>query len=294
MSNPVEGFAPADSTIGGLIREFAGKFEAAGFDTPRLDARILVAHALGVEPSHLFTRSDEALGAQTRIKIEKLIERRLAREPVSRIMGAREFWGLNFKLTPETLDPRPDTESLVSAVLELKSKFNDGPVRILDLGTGTGCILLAVLSEWPEATGVGIDINSGAVETAAENAVHLELSQQASFVVGNWAEGLPDSFDIVMSNPPYIAEDERSGLPLEVAKYDPSAALFGGADGLASYRALLPSARLVANPQGYLVLEVGSQQADAVSELLAAAGFTLEARKQDLAEIVRCLVAQAT
>lgn len=294
MPDSVEGLVPADSTIGDLIKELAGKFEAAGLDTPRLDARILVAHALGVEPSHLFTKSDEVLGTQIRIEAEKLVERRLTHEPVSRIIGVREFWGLNFSLAPETLDPRPDTETLVSAVLELKPKFGDNPVRILDLGTGTGCILLAVLSEWPEATGVGIDISPGAVTTATENAVRLELDQRASFSVGNWAEDLTDSFDIVMSNPPYIADGERSTLSAEVVNYDPSAALFGGADGLVSYRALLPSARRVVNPQGYLIVEVGSRQADAVAELMAAASFNLEARKQDLGKIVRCLVAQAT
>ncbi len=292
MAKVPEDHTSTGPTIGGLVREFTARFESAGLDSPRLDARILVAHVLGFEPSHVFLKSDEILDADTRRDAELPAERRLAHEPVSRIIGTREFWGLEFALTPETLDPRPDTETLVSAALELKPHFNNAPIRILDLGTGTGCLLLAILSEWPSATGLGMDISDGAVAAARANADRLGIAPRAEFRTGNWADGLADTFDMVVSNPPYIAEEERSYLSAEVAEFDPPAALFGGVDGLAAYRAMLPSARRVMAPDGRLIIEIGSEQAPAVTELLGPAGFKVEAQKKDLAHIVRCLVAR--
>ena len=294
MSKSPEGLAPTGPTIGGLVREIAARFESAGLDSPRLDARILVAHVLGFEPNHVFTKSDEVFDAATRRDAEKLVKRRLAHEPVSRIIGTREFWGLEFVLAPETLDPRPDTETLVSAALEFMPYFNRSPVRVLDLGTGTGCILLAILSEWPDAIGLGVDISEGAVAAATANAARLGIAQRAEFRAGSWAEGVTDVFDVVVSNPPYIAEGERSHLSAEVAEFDPPMALFGGVDGLAAYRAMLPSARRIIAPGGRIIIEIGSGQATAVTELLGPAGFEIEAQKNDIAQIVRCLVAQPT
>jgi release factor glutamine methyltransferase len=288
----IEALASTESTAGGLVRKIAARFESAGFDSPRLDARVLVASVLNIEPSQLFAKFDDDVGTHAWAEIEKLVVRRLAREPVSRIVGVREFWGLDFALTPETLDPRPDTETLVSATLELRALFGLAPVRVLDLGTGTGCILLAILSEWPQATGVGIDISEGAVAAATANAVCLGLAQRAAFRLGNWSDGLEDSFDIVVSNPPYIAEGERSSLSAEVAEYDPATALFGGADGLAAYRQLLPAARRVIAPQGHFIVEIGLRQTELVTNLLAPAGFKIEAQKEDLAKVIRCLVAR--
>ena len=292
MSKSVEGLTSTDPTIGGLVREFAAKFEAAGLDSPRLDARILVAYVLAMEPSDTFSKADESVAASAKKDAEILVQRRLAHEPVSRIVGMREFWGLEFSLAPETLDPRPDTETLVAAALELKPQFADTPIRVLDLGTGTGCILLAILSEWPDARGVGVDISEGAVTAAAANAARLGLAARAEFKTGNWADGITGVFDIVVSNPPYIADGERSQLSAEVAEFDPPAALFGGIDGLSAYRDMLPSARRIIAPGGRLIIEIGSEQAAAVTELLGPAGFKIEAQKKDLAQIVRCLVAR--
>lgn len=291
MPDRAENRSHTFQSIGGLLREIAARFEAAGIDNSRLDARVLIAHALELEPSRLFTMSNDVVEAVAINKIEALVERRLAREPVSRIIGRREFWGLEFLLAPETLDPRPDTETLVSAVLDFKQMLGDRPVRILDLGTGTGCILLAVLSEWPMAVGLGIDIDDRAVATAKTNAERLELSPRATFAQGNWTDGLDGMFDIVVSNPPYVAESEKRVLPAEVAKYDPFRALFGGVDGLDAYRSLLPLVRRVLEPKGHLVIEIGAGQADAVTNLLSSAGFKLNAQKEDLSKIVRCLVA---
>ena len=291
MPESVEGFVSVRTTIGGLVKEFTARLESSGFDSPRLDTRLLVAHVLELEPSRLFAKSGDVVDASARGKIEKLVDRRLTHEPISRIIGSREFWGFDFTVTPDTLDPRPDTETLVSAALELKPLFGDGPVRVLDLGTGTGCILLAILSDWPQATGIGVDISDGAVAVAAANAVRLGFAQRASFKVGNWGDGLTGSFDLVMSNPPYITEQERTTLSAEVADYDPPLSLYGGDDGLVAYRALLPSARRVIAPRGHLVIEIGSRQTEAVEGLLAPAGFKFEAQKHDIAKIMRCLVA---
>ncbi|MBX7199459.1 MAG: peptide chain release factor N(5)-glutamine methyltransferase [Rhodospirillaceae bacterium] len=269
------------------VAELTRDFTAAGFDSARLDARILVGQVLGLEPSLLFARGDSVIPPADLAKLRAFAQRHLAHEPVSRILGTREFYGLPFKVTPDTLDPRPDTETLVDAVLELRGTI-EAP-RILDLGTGTGCIPLAILRHWPDATATGIDIAPGAVAAAAENARTLGLDGRAQFQVGDWTAGLAGPYDIVVSNPPYIADGEYAGLAAEVRLYDPRAALTAGPDGLAAYRALLaPVARLL-GPNGQVFLEIGAGQGDAVAILGAAAGFRLLARRRDLAGIERCL-----
>jgi len=279
------------ATIGRAVNDLTARFAAAGLDTPRLDARLLVGHVLGLEPSMLFTRPDAALSPRDTDTVEAVAARRLAHEPVSRIMGHRAFWGLDFALSAATLDPRPDTETLVAAVLDLKPRFAGKPVRILDLGTGTGCIVLAILSAWPEAVGVGIDLSPDAVATATANAARLGLEKRTTFQVGNWCDGLRESFDLIVSNPPYIADDELPALAPEVTRFDPMLALRGGADGLAAYRRLVPDARRVLADGGGLFLETGAGQAAAVGAILAAAAFRLEAQHKDLAGFTRCLQA---
>jgi release factor glutamine methyltransferase len=280
-----------DWTIGGAVNDLTKEFTDAGLDTPRLDARILVGAAAKLEPSLLFARSDHVLSHDEAETVRGFAARRLKHEPVSRILGRREFWGLDFKLNAATLDPRPDTETLVSAALALKAQY-PGPRRILDLGTGTGCILLAILSAWPEATGLGIDRAAQAVEGASDNAARLGLAPRAVFREGNWCDGLAERFDLIVSNPPYIALTEAGALAPDVAYFDPHLALFGGEDGLDAYRALIPAARTRLLEGGRVLLEIGATQAEAVENLLVTAGFALESRVSDLGGKTRVLTAR--
>ena len=276
-------------SIASAVNELTAAFEAAGLDTPRLDARILVGHAVHLEPSLLFSRGERVLTDAESKLVRDFAARRGSREPVSRITGHRGFWSLDFAITPDTLDPRPDTETVVNAVLARRLQFISP--RVLDLGTGTGCILLAILKGWPAASGVGVDLNPGAVGVAAENAAALGLSGRASFRQGDWCHGLTERFDIIVSNPPYIGESELAELAPEVRQFDPDLALNGGSDGLAAYRALIPPARAQLQPRGRLFLEIGAGQAEAVSGLMFASGFTKPAEHRDLGGFVRCLEA---
>ncbi len=282
---------PHDGTIGGAVNDLTAQFAAAGLDTPRLDARLLVGAAVGLEPSLLFARTDVALAPEHVTRIASHAARRLRREPVSRILGRREFWGLEFGLNAATLDPRPDTETLVSSVVGLRETY-PGPRRILDLGTGTGCILIAILTEWKDASGIGVDIAPEAVAAARQNAERLGLTGRAAFRENNWADGIDEEFDLIVSNPPYIAQHEAASLAPDVALYDPPAALFAGADGLAAYRALIPAAKPRLAPGGRLLLEIGATQAEAVENLLQGSGFDPESRISDLGGKTRVLVAR--
>ena len=278
------------STIGSAINELTSRFAEAGLDTPRLDARILMGHATQLSPSLLFARSNQALSAAEAAAISLLAARRLSREPVSRILGRREFWGLDFELNEATLDPRPDTESLVSAALALKNEMPDAP-SVLDLGAGTGCILIAILSEWGRARGLGIDRDPRAVTAARANAARLGVAERTQFREGNWCGGLVDNFDLIVCNPPYIGEDEAGSLAPEVIGFDPHAALFAGVDGLGAYRALIPGAKDRLSATGRLILEIGAAQEAAVAQLLDQAGLRLEAKVPDLSGRVRALIA---
>jgi release factor glutamine methyltransferase len=278
------------ATVGQAIADMTARFAAAGIETARLDARVLVGHALNIEPSLLFARSDIEIAPETAALLETFAARRLAHEPVSRIVGKREFWGMDFAVTKDTLDPRADTETLVSAVLGVKDQYT--APRILDLGTGTGCILLAILKDWPEATGVGIDLNPGAVEAAQENAATLAHASRAKFQQGNWCAGLAGTFDIIVSNPPYIRAADVANLMDEVRRFDPLLALSGGGDGLAAYRDIIPGARAHLNPGGRLFLEIGAGQEADIAALLNAGGLHPMAEYRDLAGIVRCLEAR--
>lgn len=273
--------------IASAVNELTAAFEAAGLDTPRLDARILVGHAVQLEPSLLFARGERVLTDAEATRVRDFAARRGRREPVSRITGYRGFWGLDFALTPDTLDPRPDTETVVNAVLARRLMFISP--RVLDLGTGTGCILLAILHDWPAASGVGVDLSPGAVAAASENAERLGFARRASFRQGSWCAGLDEYFDVIVSNPPYISDTEMAALAPEVGRFDPHLALAGGADGLAAYRDLIPAAWEQLNQMGRLFLEIGAGQAREVAQLLTSAGFSGIAEYKDLAGIVRCL-----
>jgi release factor glutamine methyltransferase len=278
-------------TIETARRTLTARFRSGAIDSAELDARILVGAVLGLDLTGVIAVAKRILTADEGARLESFAQRRMVGEPVARIIGLKEFWGLPLRLCSETLVPRPDTETVVEAALELlRAESTCGqPLRIADLGTGSGAILLALLSELPNAFGVGTDISVAALRTARENARHLGLASRAAFLACNYASALSGSFDLVVSNPPYIRSADIASLAAEVRDHDPHLALDGGADGLGAYRLIVPeSARLLA-PGGAIVLEVGHDQSDEVGSLIWAAGLTLFAPKPDLAGIRRAV-----
>ncbi|OYX78717.1 MAG: protein-(glutamine-N5) methyltransferase, release factor-specific [Sphingomonadales bacterium 32-65-25] len=251
-----------------------------GGETPRLDAEVLLSHQLGCSRGDLLLNPDRNFDPQD---YEKLVDRRAAGEPVAHITGTREFWSLTLKVSPAVLIPRPDTETLVEVALRLCAH---PPLRILDLGTGSGALLLACLSEWPNATGLGVDASLAALAVAQENAQSTGLAGRANFRLGNWGEGLDERFDLILSNPPYIAETET--LSEEVRTHEPASALFAGADGLDDYRRILPQLPGLLNPGGLAVLEIGHTQGPALMAMASEHGFTASLHP-DLAGRDRCV-----
>jgi release factor glutamine methyltransferase len=213
-------------------------------------------------------------------------------EPLSRIFGRREFWGLEFVLSADTLDPRPETETVIESVLR-RTPDRDAPLHLLDLGTGTGCLLLALLSELPRATGIGIDLAEGAVRTAAYNAALLGLGGRARFFVGDWTTAVSGRFDAILTNPPYIRSAAVALLPREVAYHDPRPALDGGEDGLQAYRQIGEAAPALLAPHGILAAEIGAGQADRVAAIIRDNGLVVDGIDDDLAGIARCVVARS-
>lgn len=276
-------------------RLLAARFEQAGLDSPALDARLLIQQALGLEHTALASAPERPLTVSECNAIAQLAKRRLGGEPVARILGFREFWGLVLSLSPATLVPRPETETVVEAALAATDRRRSDPLRIADLGTGTGAILLALLQELQGATGVGTDIAANAIETAQTNAQALGLSARACFVQTNFGSGLVGSgpvpsFDLVVSNPPYIAAGEIEALAPEVRDHDPRLALDGGRDGLEAYRVIAAQMPELLCAHGVAVMEIGIGQAVQVEEIFKQAGFRLMAAKADLAGIPRALV----
>ena len=262
---------------------------ARGIETAALDARILVEEALGITATDLALRGAEPVGQEGAERLKAYLARRVAGEPVARIIGAWEFWGLPFGLSPETLVPRPDTETLVEAALRSRP---DGPARIADLGTGSGCILVALLTEWPGAFGVGLDRSLGALRTARGNAARNGVADRAAFVAGDWAASLAGPFDLVVANPPYIASAVIAGLSGEVRDHDPHLALDGGTDGLDAYRTILAQVPPLLAPGGHLLVEIGYDQEEALRQLAAAHTLRTEVRR-DLAGHPRVVVMTA-
>lgn len=281
----------ADGTCGWLVAEAAAALSAAGVPDSRRQARRLVSGALAVPLTDLFADPERALGEQQISRVRALLRRMVASEPLSRILERREFWGLEFSLSADTLDPRPETETVIEAVLR-REPDRSAPRRLLDLGTGTGCLLLALLAEFPEASGVGIDITEGAVRTATGNAVNLGLADRARFVVGDWATAVSGKFDAILANPPYIASEALALLPREVACHDPWRALDGGKDGLRSHRAIAEAASRLLFPHGILATEIGAGQADAVATIMRDNSLVVVGIEKDLAGIARCVIAR--
>ncbi|HEX6101956.1 MAG TPA: peptide chain release factor N(5)-glutamine methyltransferase [Alphaproteobacteria bacterium] len=276
-------------TVEAWLGRAARLLAEAGVEEPRLEARILLAGAAGWPPASIFARRGERLADETARRAGAMLDRRRRRQPAAQILGRREFWGLEFEVTPNVLDPRPDTETLVSAALG-RIGNRAAPLRVLDLGTGTGCLLLAFLNELPNAQGLGVDLSPAAVRLAGANAARLGLSGRARFAIGDWGGGLVEEFDVILSNPPYIPSGEIAGLQPEVARWEPWLALDGGADGLDAYRRLAPHLVRLLHPAGFAAVEVGSTQAAAVGSVFARSGLHLLHCARDLAGRERCLL----
>ncbi|KAB2911328.1 MAG: peptide chain release factor N(5)-glutamine methyltransferase [Hyphomicrobiaceae bacterium] len=256
-------------TVAVALRQATAALSRAGIEGAGNDARRLLVEATGLSSAQVLARPEEPLTLEQSRTFLAYVERRAQRAPLSRILGVREFYGRPFKLSPATLDPRPDSETLITAALGLAREegWLDTPLRILDVGTGTGCLLLTLLSELPKATGLGTDISPVALDTASENAQRLGVADRADWRIADALDGVVGPFDILISNPPYIRSGDIADLEREVRDFDPIAALDGGSDGLRVYRRLADAISSVI-PDGWIILEVGYDQADAVAGLL--------------------------
>lgn len=275
-----------------LILEARRRFEAEGIPDAATDAKMLVSGLLGLSQTDLVLRGDQPVDDALLAGIEQAIVRRLAREPVHRILGRRDFYGLQMGLSTGTLEPRPDTEVLVDAVLPHLRHIVavKGSAEIVDLGTGTGAIALALLAECPEARAIGVDISQDALATAARNAERNGLAQRFQARQSSWFDQLPEKFDLIVSNPPYIRSDVVLTLDPEVQIFDPAAALDGGKDGLDAYRAIAEQALAHLHLHGLIGLEIGWDQREAVTQIFEKKGFSLIEWRKDLGGNDRVLV----
>ena len=285
--------ASTTGTVRDAIDAVAARLAAARIDTARLDARVLMAYVMKRDQAWLIGYGDEQLPDDARARYEELAARRADREPIAYLTGVREFWSLDISVNPDTLIPRPDSEALVETALEIT--WTD-KLRILDLGTGSGCLLLAILTERRHAHGLGIDINEGAVRIAEQNARTLGLSNRAQFRTRTWAatKSMPEEeqFDLVISNPPYIPERDIAGMALDVRAFEPLSALSGGRDGLDAYREIAAHLNDLIVPDGYFIGEFGLGQGLAVGQILHAAGLQVIGFRADVAGRERCVIAR--
>lgn len=276
--------ASAALTVAEALRHAVAELRAAGVAGPERDARRLLAHALEVTPDRLALLAGALPEAATERLAAALAARR-AGQPVAQILGRRAFWGHEFRVTPDVLDPRPETETLVTAALERPFR------RVLDLGTGSGCILLSLLADRPAARGVGVDASLPALRVAEANAAALGLADRALLVHGDWTDGIAGTFDLVVSNPPYIPEADIAALAPEVRDWEPHTALAAGVDGLAAYRAITSGVPALLAPAGRLLLEIGPGQAGPVAALCRSAGLPALSLREDLDGRARVVVA---
>jgi release factor glutamine methyltransferase len=279
----------ARATIATALDAATARLAAAGIEQPRFEARVLLAAALETSSTTILAYPERVLSSVEARRLADFLFRRAGREPMARLLGRREFWSLDFKLSPETLVPRPDSETLIeAAIAELPDRA--APLRVLDFGTGTGCLLLAFLREFPAASGVGVDVAPGAAETARENAAALGLADRAGFLAGCWGDAIFGRFDVILANPPYIESGAIAGLAPEVARYEPRRALDGGADGLSFYRLLAPETARLLSETGIALFEIGSGQVASVTAIMEEADLKTYKVCSDLAGIGRCIL----
>lgn len=277
----------AAPTASALLPAATARLREAGVPDPARDARLLLAHALGVTPDRLTLALAEPVPENVGERFHALIERRAARQPVSQIIGARLFWGRRFKVTPDVLDPRPETEILIAEAL------SEPFARVLDLGTGSGAILLTLLAERPGARGLGVDISHAALEVARANAAALGVLARAELRLSDWFAKVEGRFDLIVANPPYIAKDEMEALAPETRDWEPHLALSPGGDGLAAYRAIAACCATHLSTGGRLLVEIGPTQADAVCALFTAAGLAAPCVLRDMDDRPRLIAARA-
>ena len=268
------------------LKSATAKLAEGGKESPSLDAAVLLCHVLGKPRTYLLTWPEKALEAEQKSQFDALLERRLTGEPVAYIIGEREFWSLPFIVTADVLDPRPASETLIEAALD-HVRDRSEPVSVLDLGTGSGCLLIAVLSELPGARGVGVDTSEAALVIARRNAEKNLVDDCTTFVSSSWGRSVSGSFDLILSNPPYISESERDDLEPEVAMYEQASALFAGKDGLSAYREVAPDILRLLNPDGVAAIECGRDQMTTVIEIFDDAGLRHVETRCDLDGIER-------
>lgn len=273
--------------LSNLLGKGTAHLRAAGVEGPQREARLLLEHALAVSPEELIAES-AIPNVQGMMRYEALLSRRIAREPMAYILGYREFWSLPFAVGPGVLIPRPETETLIEEALRLFPE-RDAPIDVLDLGTGSGCLLLSFLHERPQANGIGVDLSRDALSFAVRNAYDLGLWQRVELVNGNWTDDVTDIFDVIFANPPYVALGDITSLEPEIA-YEPVAALSGGSDGFDVYRKLAPILGRRLKAEGRVFLEIGAGQSDRIKAVFAASGLSTVCSVPDLAGIPRCLV----
>lgn len=281
--------APLAPSVGAAIEEATRRLAQAGVLDPRRDARLLIAHAMSAGVELLLGHPERELSDDKSQKVAALVGERETRRPMAQILGRREFWSREFTVTADTLDPRPDSEALIEAALAHIPE-RDAELAVLDFGTGTGCLLLALLSELPHAQGLGIDISMAACEVARKNARGLGLESRATFAVGEWGRGVSGNFDVIVTNPPYIPRSEIAVLEPEVAQFEPRLALDGGEDGLDAYRRLAPDIDRLLARDGIAAVEIGIGQEVAICGIFDAARLRPVWQQRDLAGKVRCLV----
>lgn len=275
-----------------LLDKAVRELRQAGLDSPRREARLLLAGVMGLPSGHLLAYPEQEVDSTQHEHFDAALTRRVRGEPLSRILGWREFWSLDFEITPDVLDPRPDSETLVEGVLARLSG-DRAELSILDLGTGSGCLLLALLHELPHAWGMGTDQSPEALQVARRNAQRLGLAERSHFFCADWGASLKGRFDVIVCNPPYIAEGERHALSTAVAEHDPPDALFSGVDGLEAYRVLVRQLPGLLDTEGIMALEIGHEQADVVSELFHGVGAGSVELLTDLGGRPRCLLLSA-
>ena len=280
------------TSLAEALGDAARRLRQAGVEAPAREARLLAGAVLCGGSAALIAHPERPVDAEEKARLDRAIARRAAREPLSHILGRREFWSLPFAVSGHVLDPRPDSETLIAAALDAVAD-RAAALRLLDLGTGSGCLLLALLSELPAATGIGVDLAPAALRIARANARRLGLAARATFRRGDWGEGLAGRFDLILCNPPYVPSAAIAGLAPEVAHYEPRLSLDGGPDGLACYRRLAPQLDRLLSPGGRVLLEIGHDQAAAVGAILGAAGLGRASLRRDLANRPRCLVLAA-